>query len=870
MDQGLKRLVEKLHIINGENAAADSFQYLCAKEFPKEYENLISELNTAIEVGETRTKQERNNLDMINDIIRSGMWSMEFDKKGEIQKVIWSQNFREMLGYKTTEEFPDLLESWVERLHPEDRDATLKAYWSTVAGKQNYDVKYRMLTKTDGYRWFRATGEVARREDKTPILFIGTFIDITQEKENERLAQEKNVAQQALEMAKNELERQNDILRALCSDYVSVYRTDLNTELYEAYRITESMRDGVRDTIAASEIYYSSAIQHYINEFVAEEDQEYFRAMTDKEYVYSALKKRKSFFFRYRVKENPQGMENFEALFAKARGLPGEFAVIIGFRNIDLAVRKEDAYKKETQHDIEETLEGSRTGIWTIECEEGCEPRMYADKTMRMLLGVEEYISPEDCYKTWFERIEPDYVEVVQEVVGQILEQGRSEVIYPWNHPKLGMIYVRCGGVADSKFDKAGYRLKGYHQDITETMVTRQKQEKALLEALVEAKRANLAKTEFLSHMSHDIRTPINGILGMLAISEKVPENEEKQRECKAKIRTCAEHLLSLINDVLDISKLESGAFVFAKERFYLQDVLESYVEIMIPQAQEQGITLETKQIALTHTALTGSPLHLRQILINIVGNAIKYNRPNGKINVCTEELSATNEHVTYQFTIEDSGIGMSDDFQKRIFEPFTQEQNDARTCYRGTGLGMAITKSLVEQMGGAISVQSRLGVGSRFIVTIPIERADEEEEIVRPAEEGHADVSGMRVLLVEDNEINREIAQYMLEDAGVTVINAENGRQAVENYLSSKVGEFDCILMDVMMPVMDGLEAARRIRQTERQDAKTIPIIALSANAFAEDAQLAKDAGMNEHLPKPLDMEEVFHVMASYRRRPS
>ena len=221
-----------------------------------------------------------------------------------------------------------------------------------------------------------------------------------------------------------------------------------------------------------------------------------------------------------------------------------------------------------------------------------------------------------------------------------------------------------------------------------------------------------------------------------------------------------------------------------------------------------------------------------------------------------------------YRFTIEDSGIGMSDDFLKHIFEPFTQEQNDARTCYRGTGLGMAITKSLVEQMGGSITVQSELGVGSTFIVNIPIERAGEEEETVQETEEVHADVTGMRVLLVEDNEINREIAQYMLEDAGVTVINAENGRQAVDCYFSSENEEFDCILMDVMMPVMDGLEATRIIRGSKRADAKTIPIIALSANAFAEDAQMAKEAGMNEHLPKPLDMEEVFRVMASYRKR--
>lgn len=707
----LEELAERLHAVNEANTAAKSFRYLSTEEFPPECSQLVQELNHSIEIGENRARQERKNLDMTNDIIRSGMWSMEFDGSQNLKKVTWSQAFREMLGFQSTLDFPDKLESWTDRLHPEDKDKTLDAYWAAVAGKQNYDVEYRLLTKSGTYRWFRATGEIARRPDGSPSLFIGTFIDITQVKENERLAREKLAAQEALEFVKNELEKQNDILTALCSDYIAVYRTDLNTELYNTYKLTENMRDSVRDSIVESEVYYSSAIEHYTKQYVVPEDQEYFRTMADKNRVYSELQNHKNFVFRYRVKENPQGMENFEVLFAKSKGLPGEFSVILGFRNVDLAVRKEDAYKKETQHDIEETLEGARTGLWTIECEDGCQPKMYADKTMRMLLGVEEDISPEECYRVWFDRNEHDYVEMVQESIDQTLEQGRSEVIYPWNHPTLGRIYIRCGGIPDSKFDRAGYRLKGYHQDITETMVTRQNQEKALMEALLEAKRANLAKTEFLSHMSHDIRTPINGILGMLAISEKNPDDYERQRECREKIRVSAEHLLSLIDDVLDISKLESGAFVFAKERFYLQDVLDSCAGIMIPQAQEQGIALETKRVGLTHTCLLGSPLHLRQILINIVGNAIKYNKPNRKVTICTEELSDEEGQVTYRFTIEDNGIGMGEEFQKCLFEPFTQEQHDARTRYKGTGLGMAITKSLVEQMGGTISVQSSLGL---------------------------------------------------------------------------------------------------------------------------------------------------------------
>ena len=863
----LEDLTKRLLAVNEENIAADSFRYLCAKEFPSEYKDLILALNKAIEIGETRVKQERNNLEIINDIIRSGMWSMEFDREGKLCKVTWSQAFREMLGFRDRKEFPDLLESWTNRLHPEDKDNTIAAYWSAVEGKQDYDVEYRLLTKESGYRWFRAAGEVTRRDDKSPSLFMGTFIDITQAKENEQLVQEKLTAQAALEEAKDELEKQNDILSALCSDYAAIYWVDFKAGKYEDYRIADTMRTDVRNSMQAEQDYFL-AMDCYINQYVEQEDQEYFRAMVDKDHVLDELGKRENFFFRYQVKDNSDGAKNYEVLFANPKDVTGDNAVIVGFRNVDSVVRQENAYKMEVHHDIEETLAGARIGLWTIECEEKCEPKMYADKTMRMLLGVKEDVSPEECYKVWSGGIEPAYLDLVQESVQETMEKGRSEVTYPWNHPDWGVIYVRCGGIADNKFEKAGYRLKGYHQDITKTMVTRQKQEKELLEALVEAKRANLAKTEFLSHMSHDIRTPINGILGMLSISEKNPNDDARQRECRAKIRTSAEHLLSLINDVLDISKLESGAFVFAKERFYLEDVLDNCDSIMCPQAEEQGILLEAKRIGLNRTPLIGSPLHLRQILINIMGNAIKYNNPNGKIFVCTEEVSAEQESVTYRFTITDTGVGMSEKFQKHLFEPFTQEQNDARTSYRGTGLGMAITKSLVEQMGGTIKVQSKLGQGSTFIVLLPVERAAKEVDVEQKIEKTHVDISGMKVLLVEDNEINREIAQYMLEDAGVIVENAKDGRQAVECFQASSCNTFDCILMDVMMPVMDGLEATRMIRGMDRPDAKTVPIIALSANAFAEDAQMAKEAGMNEHLAKPLDMETVFSVIASYCKK--
>ena len=652
-----------------------------------------------------------------------------------------------------------------------------------------------------------------------------------------------------------------EIMYSLTADYTGIFRVNFETDQCEVYKAVERLRAKPAGDIKFED-GYQSAIEKYISLYVEEKDQKYVRDMTEKSYVLKMLQTKEKYYVRYRVKKNPQQVENFEIFFARPAEVSGGNIVVFGFRNVDSIVQKEKNYRQETMRDIEEVLAGSKTGIWTIELEDECEPRMYGDKTMQMLLGTNGTETPEECYKLWFENIEPEYVGIVQETVQEIIENGRSEVTYPWNHPTMGKIYVRCGGLT-GKFEKPGVRIKGYHQDITETVVTKQKQDQVILEALMEAKRANKAKTEFLSHMSHDIRTPINGILGMVAIAEKNEDDMEKQRECRDKVRVSAEHLLSLINDVLDISKLESGAISFAEEAFDICDVLDNCVSILRPQAEEQSIHLEEEKMNLCHTSLVGSPLHLRQILINIIGNAIKYNKPGGSIFVSTEELSSKEGFAAYQFIVRDTGIGMSEDFQKCIFEPFTQESDDARTSFKGAGLGMSITKKLVDQMGGTIEVESRLGEGSTFKVTLPI-KIDEEQgrRIVKQEEDTLADISGMKVLLVEDNAINCEIVQYMLEDAGAVVVIAENGKAAVETFAASEYGAFDCILMDVMMPVMNGLDATRAIRNLDRPDAESVPIIALSANAFEEDVVKAKEAGMNEHLTKPVDMEKMFKVM--------
>lgn len=386
-----------------------------------------------------------------------------------------------------------------------------------------------------------------------------------------------------------------------------------------------------------------------------------------------------------------------------------------------------------------------------------------------------------------------------------------------------------------------------------------EQQEHARLQATIEeVTSANRAKTEFLSRMSHDIRTPINGVMGMLEIIKKNREDKEKVDDCLEKIHLSSEHLLSLINDVLDMSKLENGTVELQNIPFDLEEFLQKVHALEEAQVAETGLTFHTHMEGLTHTNLVGSPLHLRQILLNLFSNAVKYNKPFGSIETTVRELAAEQATVMYEFKITDTGIGMSEAFvQNKLFEPFTQERSGARTKYQGTGLGMSIVKELVTKMGGTIQVESILEKGSSFTVRLPFtidtEPAVSEEQQAEPAV---VSLQGLHVLLVEDNAINMEIAEFFLDELGMNVTKAWNGQEAVDLFAKSAPETFDLILMDVMMPIMNGLEASRRIRAMQRPDAQTVRIFAMTANAFSDDIAESKAAGMNEHLSKPLNLD--------------
>lgn len=648
------------------------------------------------------------------------------------------------------------------------------------------------------------------------------------------------------------------------------------------------------------------------------------------------------------------------------------------------------------QLEMDEILRGAQIGIWTLEMDGVKAPRLHPNPTMCTLLGVSQEMSPEEVYQFWYHRLPPKYVTPVLDYIQKVIHESYSEITYPWNHPLLGQIWIRCGGILYPDYQGNGICIRGYHQDVTrnienerkyqnltaatsqiyhaiyhidliqdrieklaganqnytptgvvtsataqlndilEKMVApshheimqyffdlttvndrlhgklfisreypspqgiwrratfivqnrdtdddvteilyvtqiiddyKQKElayQQELVKAVESANQANTAKTDFLNRMSHDIRTPLNGILGMLDIAQKNETNPKALLECHEKMRTAAFHLKALVNDVLDMQRMETDRFFLEQIPFDIREILDNCWSMLEAQASRLDITLKKiKPGSLKYPYLIGSPLHIRQIFMNLLSNAIKYNKPGGSISIHAKIIRQVHQNVIYKFIISDTGIGISPEFQKHIFEPFAQEDTGARTIYKGTGLGMAIVHRLVQEMGGTIQLKSEKNVGSTFTLILPF-TIDEHQPSAsaETATDTPADLTDLHILVVEDNELNLEIAVFSLEAAGLNVSTAINGLKAVRLFEKSKPYEYDIILMDIMMPVMNGLDAAKAIRGLSRPDATTVPIIALSANAFAEDIQKSKNAGINEHLAKPLEMDKVLKVIASY-----
>ena len=411
------------------------------------------------------------------------------------------------------------------------------------------------------------------------------------------------------------------------------------------------------------------------------------------------------------------------------------------------------------------------------------------------------------------------------------------------------------------------YRTNQAHQKQEQEKDEKYKSE--LLIAAKKAEAANEAKTEFLQRMSHDIRTPINGICGLVNMADHCADDTEKQTEYRTKVKEASNLLLELVNEILDMSKLESGEVVLEEIPFNLSSISREVFIVIEQMAAEQNIRIMWEKKEITHRDLIGSPGYVKRVMMNILSNAVKYNRENGQIYIsCMEIPSEQPEMTTMEFVCRDTGIGMTEEFQKCVFEPFAQEHTGGRAKFTGTGLGLSISRKLVEKMGGTITFESEKGVGTTFVIRVPFKidlDADKREEQKDVSEKS---IKGLHILLAEDNELNMEIAEFVLQNEGADVTKAWDGQEAVELFRNSEPGEFDVILMDIMMPVMNGYETTKMIRSLDREDAKAIPIIAMTANAFTEDRIKAKEAGMDEHVAKPVDVElliKVIHKLVKY-----
>lgn len=676
------------------------------------------------------------------------------------------------------------------------------------------------------------------------------------------------------------LKNEKSILEALCTEYTAVYFCDLTTDTMTnlkcdsdhcSFETLSDPKDRMRG--------FTYRMARFYDRFVIKESAPDFTEKMNAKYIMDFLSHNKRFIYRYRSKPDLLGNEHFEVQAVRLN-TEGGFKVVIGFRYIDDILHEQERQKEQLEtalaqaqfnNDIIGAISKIYWGIYHLDLEKGIYQEISSE------IGLHKFKDKEKSIAEALARSNRDIVAPEFRAPLKVFNDLSTLPDRLKKHESVSIDICTTSGawyllryIAKNR-DSSG-KVTSVLFVVLENNEEKNKEleyQRQLLLTAEDAKRANIAKTDFLRRMSHDIRTPINGIIGMLSIAEHYPDDLEKQSECRAKIKQVSGFLLELINNILDMNKLESGKLVLEHKPFDLMDILDEVNNLTDINAQEYGLTLYTDNSGLNHTHLIGSPLHLRQILQNLAGNAVKYNRAGGSISVSCRELSCKDGKAGLQFVCEDTGIGMSEEFQKHAFETFTQETSRSRSTYTGTGLGLAITKQLTELMGGTITLESKLGVGTKFTVDLAFDI--DENYVKTPADETNRcenSLSGVRILIAEDNDINMEIARFMLEKNGAVITEAWNGREAADIFAASKPNSFDIILMDVMMPIMDGLTASREIRSLDREDAKKIPIFAMTANAFQEDIRQSRDAGMNEHFSKPLNERELLGAICRYMNK--
>ena len=659
----------------------------------------------------------------------------------------------------------------------------------------------------------------------------------------------------------NESARQNRnrerVLYGLSLDYTIAFVLDLETDGYEI-AFSQATNHAQKNELSK----FTAYVARYADAFVVPDQRETFEHELNHLTIRERLEKRNEYHYSFETVPNAAGLSFFQAHIVKEFDEYGHFA-FLGFRSVDDIVKRERFYQEQLEaanRELERQLDlitDALPGGVKISNDDETYSFKYVSEQFAAMLG---YDSPEQlaasCDNSVLGLAHPDDIETgLADALAQYEVQDHYATTYR----------VRCHDGSYKYIEDRGRKFIEPDGTVEHWNLFLDKNE--LMEktiALATEQRASKAKSDFLSRMSHDMRTPLNGIIGLLDICARHPEDQELVDTSRGKAMVAANHLLSLINDTLELSKLESKDVTLHEETFATRDLQHEIGTIAKMRAEEEGIPIEFRNYGeLTHYHLVGSPLYVKQIVLNLINNAIRYNREGGSVLCAATELPLDEGRCALRFTVSDTGIGMSEEFLANIFKPFVQADDSVRSTYRGTGLGMAIVKNLVDRMAGTIDIQSKEGQGTIVTVTLPFTIADEESIADASAELDRSRLKGLHVLLAEDNDLNRELASFMLEDAGIIVTEVADGKEALDRYMEMPAGYFDAIVMDIMMPEMDGYEATRAIRACGKADAVDIPIIAMTAYAFDDDRAKSAAAGMDLHLPKPMSSRELLAAIA-------
>lgn len=670
-----------------------------------------------------------------------------------------------------------------------------------------------------------------------------------------------------------QLEQGKHIMDKLSMDFTAVYVVDLNSGKYETLKLTQNTNalKMLNETQKPYETFHDYVAQ-YAKEYVPEDERAEFLKCFSYPYLKEQLCSTERFVFHYRSFPNAGDRQYFEVQAVKldSEADQSEFIILVGIRHIDEVLLKE----KEIQDRLKKALEEAELKNEII----SAIGKSY-DYISRFDLKADTYevVSGEENFPGIAKHrgcLSKDLRHNCEQLVAEEYLEGfltfcdvstMAERLQ--NEESLSMEYRTTNG--EWHRTRLIVKKRDEHGRVTHVLCAvrsindEKRKEQQLALRAAEAKHETAMKTRFLSNMSHDIRTPMNGIIGLLDMAEEFPDDLQMQEKCRKKIRELSKYLLSMVNDILDMNKLQSGEIANQDMTFDIADMLRTVNEAAQIKAEEKQIEyiVEWEKSSYPHPYLVGNPLFTARILSILADNAIKFSHIGSTISVNCNEEQLDDKNVICEFVCKDHGIGMSKEFTEHAFELFSQENESSRTRYEGTGLGLAIAKKLTDRLHGTICLESEKGVGTTATVRIPFKIGTTDDiKVVRDYKT--ISLQGIRVLLVEDNDLNMEIARFILEDQGMIVEGAVNGQEAVELFERSEPGYYSVILMDIMMPVLNGLDATRKIRTLNRTDAETIPVIAMSANAFSDDMIRSRLAGMNAHLAKPLDRKKIVETI--------